>query len=164
MPFGPIIQTLFHAACLCRFRLLLPVAMLAVVVPAPAQQRPCNACVFVGQRHCRDVSVAPPADANHPAAARVALSGRHPQGRARPVDEQRSQVGIAPFADAQQPLLATAAHLARRQPKEAFGSINDCLAYPVINDGDYARRVFKQSIFGRICIFCRIQGKASVGI
>jgi len=42
-------------------------AMLAVVAPTLGQQRPGNACVFVGQGHCHDVLVPPPTNgANDP--------------------------------------------------------------------------------------------------
>ena len=69
------------------------------------QQRPNDARVFVGQRDRRHILVAPLGQRLDPG-ARIGLVLRVKDHGPRAVYQQRSQVGIAPLADAQQVLLA----------------------------------------------------------
>lgn len=85
-----------------------------LVLPVVRQQRPDCPGILVGQRHRCDVFVAPRHHFVDPAAAVSALA-RVMNDDACAVNQERSQVGVAALADAQQVLLAPAGVLPGHQ-------------------------------------------------
>ena len=81
------------------------------------QQRPDRSNVLVGQRHRCHVGVAAAEQSSQPDVGVDGLALGRQDRRAGTMDEQRSQVDIAAFADAKERRLAAAGMLPRYQPE-----------------------------------------------
>ena len=79
------------------------------------QQGPHDPGILVGQRDRRHIQVAPLEQPAQPVVGLVRLALGGVDHRARPVNQQRAQVGVATLAHAQQRGLAAARMLARHQ-------------------------------------------------
>ena len=102
-----------------------------VVILFAGQERPCHPHRFVRQGHGGDIFVAPAAQTLCPPAQSVILVLGCLDHRARAVNQQSTQVGIAAFANAQQLVFAATAMLARNQSTPS-GGISPALEHPAV--------------------------------
>jgi len=84
---------------------------------APGQQRPDRAGMLVGYRDRRDILVAALNQGIDPAAVRIVVPGGRLHAGPGAMNQERPQIGITAFADAEQLGFAAARSLARDQPQ-----------------------------------------------
>lgn len=87
-------------------------AIVGLVILTTAQHGPSHAHGLVGQRNGGDILATPLTQALQPAAEVIGFVLGLLDHGARTLDQQGADIGVATFADAEQPVFATAAVLA----------------------------------------------------
>src|SRR5450759_194395 len=80
--------------------------VIRLIVPFVLEQRPDDTGILVGESYRDDVRVAPPDQSRKPALCITDFTLGHANHRSCAVNEQRAQIGVTAFTDAQQRGLA----------------------------------------------------------
>lgn len=89
-----------------------------MIFPVVGEQCPDHPGVLVGERHGGHVLVPAPKECIHLGPRRRGLPTMPVDHRARPMDEQRAQIGVSPFTDAEQLDSSTGGMLSRGQSEQ----------------------------------------------